>query len=277
MQSSGRALESSAASVPSCSVISFPLHAKATATSVARFKGPTASEWSFSRSKRLLDITVSLLVLAVLALPGLIIGLCVRLSSKGPALFVQNRAGRGGRSFRIYKFRSMTVASPECKGPAITCHGDHRITLIGRWMRKLKIDELPQFYNVLRGEMSLVGPRPRLPQHVVTVNMPFRPGLTGAATLAFRREEEMLSHLDPSQLDSFYKQHVTPLKKRLDSRYMSRATFWSDMGLLAATFLACVAPLRAPTTFRNVPAQRINDQAETADYSGISSSEEAAS
>jgi lipopolysaccharide/colanic/teichoic acid biosynthesis glycosyltransferase len=260
MQFSGQALESSAAFVPSGSITSFPLPVKAAAVSRARFGSPTASEWTVSRSKRLLDFTVALLALAVLALPMLAIGLCVRLGSKGPALFVQGRAGRGGRTFRIYKFRSMAMARPGSKGPAITCSGDRRITGIGRWLRKLKLDELPQFYNVLRGEMSLVGPRPRLPQHVVTVNMPYRPGLTGAATLAFRREEEMLSHLDPSQLDSFYRQHVTPLKTRLDARYMCRATFWSDLRLLAATFLVCVAPLRAPAVFRNLLAQRMDLQ-----------------
>jgi len=226
----------------------------------ARFESPTASDWSVSRTKRALDASVALLVLAVLALPMLVIGLCVRLGSKGPALFVQIRAGRGGRNFRIYKFRSMTLAGPGCKGPAITCSGDRRITGIGRWLRKLKLDELPQFYNVLRGEMSLVGPRPRLPQHAVTVNMPYRPGLTGAATLAFRREEEMLSHLHPSQLDRFYQFHITPLKTRLDTRYMCRATFWSDLRLLAATFLVCVAPLRAPGVFRNLQARAMDYQ-----------------
>jgi lipopolysaccharide/colanic/teichoic acid biosynthesis glycosyltransferase len=265
MQFSGQALESSAAFVPSHSISSFPVPVKDAAVSSTRYVNPTASDWSVSHSKRLLDFTVALLALAVLTLPMLAIGLCVRLGSKGPALFVQSRAGRGGRSFRIYKFRSMTMAKPGCKGPAITCRGDHRITGIGRWLRKLKLDELPQFYNVLRGDMSLVGPRPRLPQHVVTVNMPYRPGLTGAATLAFRREEEMLSHLEASQLDSFYRQHVTPLKTRLDTRYMCRATFWTDLRLLAATFLVCIAPLRAPAAFRNLMAQRMDLEADPVD------------
>lgn len=253
MQLSGRALETSAKSVSRVSITLLPRPIGPTANPRLRIDIPVASGWSVSRAKRLLDFTFALLALMVLAVPMLIIGLCVRLSSKGPALFVQSRAGRGGRSFRIYKFRSMTVARSGSKAPAITCHGDHRITGVGRWLRKLKLDELPQFYNVLRGDMSLVGPRPKLPQHMAIVNLPYRPGITGAATLAFRCEEKMLSYLDPGELDAFYKQRITPFKTRIDTRYMSRATVWSDLRLLAATALACMAPLRVRTAFRNQP------------------------
>ncbi|MGA7831303.1 MAG: sugar transferase [Terracidiphilus sp.] len=215
---------------------------------------PSASGWSLSSSKRLLDLAAALFVLFVFGLPMLIIALCVRLSSQGPSIFSQQRIGQGGRLFRIYKFRTM-IASTGQSGPGLTRDGDGRITGMGRWLRKLKFDELPQFYNVLRGEMSLVGPRPKLPQYAGIVDMPYRPGITGAATLAFRREEEILSRVHPSQLDPFYHLHIRPLKARIDARYMGRATFWSDLRLIGATFTACLAPARTPIVFRSASTQ----------------------
>jgi hypothetical protein len=109
-------------------------------------------------------------------------------------------------------------------------------------MRRFTLDELPQFYNVVRGEMSLAGPRPKLPQYEAIANMPNRPGISGAATLAFRREEEILSNIHPSQLDIFYAKRIKLLKARIDVRYMSHATFRTDMRMIAATFLACAVP-----------------------------------
>jgi lipopolysaccharide/colanic/teichoic acid biosynthesis glycosyltransferase len=211
---------------------------------------PIASRWSLSRSKRSLDLTVAALVLAVFAVPMLVIAVCVRLSSKGPALFVQKRVGRGGQLFAIYKFRSMEAAAVNSGGSGLTRGGDRRITSLGRWLRKLKLDELPQFYNILRGDMSLVGPRPKLPQYAEAANMPYRPGITGAATLAFRCEEEILSSVHPGQLELFYNRRIRPLKARMDERYMSRATIWSDLGIIGATFLACATPPRIPVSFR---------------------------
>ena len=255
MQLSSRVLESSTVAA-SPSFLPALMHPVATApVRATRIDSPSASAWALSRSRRVIDASVALLALVVFAIPMLAIALCVRLSSKGPALFVQNRVGRGGRLFGIYKFRSMAVVSGKDFGPGLTRNGDSRITGVGRWLRKFKLDELPQFYNVLRGEMSLVGPRPKLPKYVGIANMPYRPGITGAATLAFRSEEEILSNIHPGQLDLFYAQEIRPLKAEIDARYMCRATLWTDMRMIAATFLACAKPACIPTTFRNVSAQ----------------------
>ena len=213
-----------------------------------RMELPTASDWTLSSSKRALDVSTALFMLALLLFPMLAIAVCVRLTSKGPALFVQERVGRGGRLFGIYKFRSMTVGSSS--GPGLTSTGDRRITAAGRWIRRFKLDELPQFYNVLRGEMSLVGPRPKLPIYEPIANMPYRPGITGAATLAFRHEEDILSGIHASQLEHFYSTEIKPLKAQIDLQYMSQATLASDLRMIAATFVACFAPVEVSVSLR---------------------------
>ena len=203
---------------------------------------PSASDWTVSIARRLLDIAVALLVLTAFFIPMLAIATLIQFSSRGPAFFIQPRVGRKGKLFRIYKFRTMVYSSGTDSGPGLTRDGDSRITSLGRILRKFKLDELPQFYNILRGDMSLVGPRPKLPQYAAIRNMPFRPGITGAATLAFRREEEVLRHIHPYLLDVFYNQQIRPMKANIDLNYMAQATFLSDLRIVAATFLACILP-----------------------------------
>ncbi len=205
---------------------------------------PSTSKWSVSPAKRCFDAGVALLVLISLALPMMAVAILIRLFGHGPALFVQQRVGRGGKLFSIYKFRSMGFSAGAAPGPGLTQDGDSRITPLGRILRKFKIDELPQFYNVLRGDMSLIGPRPTLPQYAAILNMPFRPGITGAATLAFRREEEVLRHIHPALLDAFYDRHIRPMKAVLDVDYMAQATLLSDMRIVAETFRACIMPAK---------------------------------
>ncbi|MFP5204159.1 MAG: sugar transferase [Acidobacteriota bacterium] len=220
---------------------------------------PQPSSWCVSRAKRAFDLAIAVPVLAVAGLPMVAIGLCIRLSSKGPAIFVQERVGRHGRLFKIFKFRSMRMDAAE--GPGLTKDGDSRITPIGRWLRKLKLDELPQFYNVLRGDLSLVGPRPKLPQYEVNFNMQCRPGITGASTLLFRNEEEILSRVSPSEIESFYARRIKPLKARIDTRYMRKAALSSDLKILAGTLFSCIAPEMGRAALSPKPARRVRSGA----------------
>lgn len=206
------------------------------------FMHPPANKWVFSPVRRTCEVGLALAVILVLAVPMLILALCIRLTSRGPSVFSQERVGKRGRLFRIYKFRSMTETGRQSQDTGLTQANDCRITPLGRFMRKFKIDELPQFYNILRGDMSLIGPRPKLPRYAVMFNLPYRPGITGRATTIFSNEEELIRGIDPADLDKFYAQHITPVKARLDICYMCRATPLSDLRIVADTVLCCIRP-----------------------------------
>jgi lipopolysaccharide/colanic/teichoic acid biosynthesis glycosyltransferase len=197
-----------------------------------------------STSKRCFDFVVA--VLALLFLWPLIIAVAVliRLQSQGPVIFRQRRVGQGGMLFVLFKFRTMEL-SPKQDGPFLTKRGDPRITKAGLFLRKYKLDELPQLFNVLSGDMSLIGPRPKL-QCLEWMDMPFRPGLTGAATLAFRGEEEMLQDIPDHELESYYCRLIKPLKVKLDWDYMAQATLASDIALLCETAVCCLSSRPSP-------------------------------
>ncbi len=195
------------------------------------------SEWSLSLARRWVDLLLAALVLLLIWPAFLLAILLVRYKSPGPVIFRQKRVGRYGVLFTVFKFRTMAIAAQK-EGPSLTKRGDPRITPFGSFLRKHKLDELPQLFNVLRGEMSLVGPRPKLP-HLEAMHMPFRPGITGAATLAFRHEEEMLHNIPNDDLESYYCRIIKPLKAKIDWDYMSKATFVSDLALLYETALCC--------------------------------------
>lgn len=194
------------------------------------------NSWVISSLRRAFDSAVAALALLFLFPLMVFIMLLVRISSQGPIFFCQRRTGRNREEFTLYKFRSMRVE--DSPGPPITVSGDRRITRVGMFLRRYKLDELPQFWNVLKGDMSLVGPRPKLPHHEL-LNLPYRPGITGLATLAFRNEEEVLCRIPPDQLDAFYEFCVKPRKARLDLQYMQAATFWTDVTLIWRTAASC--------------------------------------
>jgi len=207
------------------------------AASLAESGLSVPNPWVTSVAKRCLDCIVAALALIVLSPVMLLIMLLVRLSSPGPIFFQQRRAGVNREEFILYKFRSMRVDN--APGPAITVSGDPRITTVGAFLRRYKLDELPQFWNVLKGNMSLVGPRPKLPHHE-GLHLPYRPGVTGMATLVFRNEERILSGIPHDQLEAFYEICIKPRKAHLDLEYMQYATLGSDMKLLWRTAASCL-------------------------------------
>jgi lipopolysaccharide/colanic/teichoic acid biosynthesis glycosyltransferase len=197
------------------------------------------SSWSVSALKRFLDCLIASMALILFWPLLLLAAALVRYESPGPVIFRQKRVGRNGVLFTVFKFRTMTIAAQK-DGPCLTKRGDPRVTRFGGFLRKYKLDELPQLVNILRGDMSLVGPRPKLP-HLEVMHMPFRPGLTGAATLAFRCEEEMLQDIPDDELEAYYCRTIKPLKAKIDWDYMREATLISDFSLLYETAFSCVS------------------------------------
>jgi lipopolysaccharide/colanic/teichoic acid biosynthesis glycosyltransferase len=203
------------------------------------------SAWSQSRGKRVFDLACAVpLTLAVLPIMT-VVAILVRATSSGPALFRQQRCGKGGQPFELLKFRSMQH-SEHRTGPGITRANDGRITRVGRALRKWKLDELPQLLNVLRGNLSMVGPRPDLPEYFAAAQatcrqvLHLRPGITGWATLRYRHEEQLLAKVPADQLKDFYVGVLMPRKARLDLAYGRRATFWVDLAVLLRTCKAIV-------------------------------------
>lgn len=194
------------------------------------------SRWSRSGAKLVFDLACVLCTLPVSLPLFLLVGLVVRLTSHGPVLFRQTRMGRNGKAFTIYKFRTMPVHDSSADRPAVTTYGNQEFTSVGPFLRQYKLDELPQLFNVLSGDMSLVGPRPKMPQHQA-VRLNCRPGITGRATIIFAQEELALSCVGEEDLDSYYHSIILPLKHELDGEYMSKATLFSDLKLILGSVL----------------------------------------
>jgi lipopolysaccharide/colanic/teichoic acid biosynthesis glycosyltransferase len=192
-------------------------------------------------AKRLFDILVSALLLLLLAPLGLLLAAVIKLDSPGPVFFRQERVGWRGKPFRIHKFRTMVADAP-AQGPALTIGQDARITRVGAWLRRSKLDELAQLIDVLRGDMSLVGPRPEVPKYVALYPtdlreqvLAVRPGITDPVSLAHADEsDELAQAADPER---HYVEVVMPRKLRAAAAYARQATLWSDLGVIAKTLL----------------------------------------
>jgi len=193
-------------------------------------------------AKRVLDFTVAALGLLLLAPLFVLIALAIKLDSPGSVFFAHTRVGRYGRPFKVLKFRTMVQDAPK-RGSAITAEDDPRVTRVGKILRKTKLDELPQLWNVLKGEMSLVGPRPQVEQYVALWEptlrekvLSVRPGITGLTQICFRYEGVLLAQ-QPNP-ETYYREVLLPIKLRSDAEYVDRCTLLYDLYLIARTLPA---------------------------------------
>ncbi len=187
-----------------------------------------------SALRRLFDIVVGSAALVVLAVPMAVLGAVIRATSRGPAIFRQERVGRGGEPFVLYKFRSMRVSDA---GPAVSGEDDPRITRVGRWMRDRRLDELPQLINLVRGDITLIGPRPevaRFVEHYTPAereSLTVRPGIVGPGAVLFARKQaaELNDVADP---DAHYVEHHLHPKLAHDLAYLQTRSLRQDLALL---------------------------------------------
>ncbi|HET7564408.1 MAG TPA: sugar transferase [Gemmatimonadaceae bacterium] len=198
-----------------------------------------------TRAMRVRDMCAAALGLLVVWPALLAIAAAIRLDDGGPVLFRQERVGHRGRPFRIWKFRTMVVGADRM-GQPLTVGADRRVTRVGRWLRRYKLDELPQLVNVLRGEMRLVGPRPEVPRYVALYSPTERrvldlvPGITDPASIRYARESD---ELPAAAVDAerAYVTRIMPDKIRLNLDYAARATAWSDLSIVFSTVRRVVA------------------------------------
>lgn len=194
--------------------------------------------------KRIFDVTASIIGLIVLLPLFIIIAILIKLNDKGPIFYKQKRMGQNFKPFELLKFRTMVVNADKI-GPAVTKDGDPRITKIGKFLRKTKLDELPQLWNVIRGDMSIVGPRPEVEKYIQYYENDYkeilkvRPGITDYATIKFRNEEEILSKYDDTE--SAYIKYVLPEKIKLYKTYIKEISFFTDLKIIFWTLWRIVS------------------------------------
>ena len=190
------------------------------------------------------DVLFSAAALGVLLPLFVALAIAIKLSDRGPVFYRQLRVGRRFRPFYIHKFRTM-VPGADRLGAGITAAGDPRVTVLGRYLRRHKLDELPQLWDVLRGEMSLVGPRPEIPEFVERFHAMYegllsvRPGITDPAALVFSNEEELLCG---AHFQKTYEEQVLPKKLSLSLAYLRDRTWRSDLTMIVRTFTKCLEP-----------------------------------
>jgi len=198
--------------------------------------------------KRLLDILAGITALLLLAPLFIPIIIALRLTGEGEVFYRQDRVGFRKQYFQIWKFATMLKNSPNLGTGSLTLRNDPRVTIIGKYLRKSKINELPQLINLLTGDMSLVGPRPQMkvdfeafPHDVQEIIYKVRPGITGIGSIIFRDEERLLSvpGRDPRQ---FYVEHIAPYKGSVEIWYQQHLSFWTDLRLVLLTAWVIVRP-----------------------------------
>lgn len=193
--------------------------------------------------KRIFDFLLSLIGIIIISPILIIVSIAIKLDSKGNILFLQKRVGRYGKEFNIYKFRTM-VSDAEKLGKQITVGNDSRITKVGAFLRKYKIDELPQLFNVLKGDMSLVGPRPEVPRYVKLYNdkqkkvLDVRPGITDMASLRYKDENEILGKVDNPE--EYYINVIMKDKLELNLEYIEKSNIFFDLYLIIKTVIKCI-------------------------------------
>ncbi|MGG7142791.1 sugar transferase [Clostridium nigeriense] len=193
--------------------------------------------------KRIFDFLLSLFGIIILSPIFIIVSIAIKLDSKGSILFLQKRVGRYGKEFDIYKFRTM-VTDAEKLGKQITVGKDNRITKVGAFLRKFKIDELPQLFNVLKGDMSLVGPRPEVPKYVALYNkeqkkvLDIRPGITDMASLRYKDENDILGKVDNPE--EYYINVIMKDKLNLNLEYIEKSNVFFDIYLIVKTIIKCI-------------------------------------
>ena len=203
--------------------------------------------------KRLFDIVVASIMLIFLAIPMLVIAVCIKLDSSGPVFFRQERVTQYGRIFKIYKFRTMVVDAPSL-GASVKVDNDNRITRVGRILRKIRADEFPQVFNIINGDMTLVGTRPEVPEYVkkytkemyATLLLPA--GLTSRTSIAYKDEDKILAGAaDP---DEAYVKEVLPAKMQYNLEALKKFGFMEDCRVLWDTFTSVVGNDRLSVTSR---------------------------
>lgn len=192
--------------------------------------------------KRLLDILVSFLMLSMLCPLIAVIAVAVKLSSPGHVFYRGVRTGWHGKPFRILKFRTMVQNAEKLGGPTTGSH-DQRVTRIGAWLRRMKLDEIPQFLNVFIGEMSLVGPRPEVLEYTATymgeekIILSMRPGITDYSSIEFADLDDLVGDEDP---DKYFREKIMPRKTALRVQYVKEWSLWSDFRILWKTFFRVI-------------------------------------
>lgn len=214
------------------------------------------STWCNSGLKRGFDAIGAILLLLFIAPLMIAVAMLVKLTSRGPVLFRQRRPGKSGREFTILKFRTMIYGRRD-PGPAVTRPFDPRVTWFGQFMRTWKLDELPQLFNVIRGDMSFVGPRPLPMQHweepfmqeEASCVLSVRPGITSQATVKFRNEEELLAPFSSEHVEEVYMRAIMPVKMKMNLEYLESACFTSDLRIILKTIFRIFNPQEGKNDF----------------------------